>query len=243
MKRLQLRFLQLVLLVVSFVGTARGQSYTDAFLNYKVTAHYDDHTIIAYVKPAEQLSLSSDRYYYWFAGNGVHVTQGGYSGKLLNGNYQDFYMNKGLKESGVFDEGLKKGVWKNWTAEGVLKDEFSFKNGIKNGAYTKYGATGNILEKGKYRNDLLNGKQQVFAGDSVRVVFYKAGKISQRKSFFTQLRAVPRYISGLFHRKPKNEDGPKGADGNKSTAGNNGAEVSKGTGKSPDQNLKEKRKE
>lgn len=205
MTRFQLRFLQLFILGVSLLGTARGQSYSDAFLNYKVTAHYPDHNVVAYAKPAERVSLLSDRVYYWFAGNEIHFTQGGYSGKLLNGDYQDYYMNKNLKESGSFDKGLKKGIWKNWTEEGLLKDQVSYKKGKKSGVYLKYDTTGKVSQKGKYNNDLLNGKQLMFIGDSTRIIYYKAGKLTSHQSFFNSLKSIPGSIGHLFSKKDKQQ--------------------------------------
>ncbi len=61
-----------------------------------------------------------DRIYYWYNANQIHATQGGFTGKLLNGNYTSFYPNKSLREQGDFEKGLKQGIWKNWDASGKL---------------------------------------------------------------------------------------------------------------------------
>ena len=41
----------------------------------------------------------------------ILVTQGGYNGRLLNGDFRVFYPNKNLKENGNYQFGLKEGTW------------------------------------------------------------------------------------------------------------------------------------
>ncbi|WP_158800286.1 toxin-antitoxin system YwqK family antitoxin [Pedobacter sp. L105] len=202
MSRLQQYFLQIFLPCILFSGVASAQqSYVDKFLNHEITITYDDHKVVAHVKPAEDVSVTSDRHYYWFAGNKINITQGGYSEKLLNGEYQDFYQNKNLKEAGDFDKGLKSGIWKNWTEDGVLKDQFSFSKGKKNGAYFLFDVQGRVTEKGGYQNDLLNGKQERFRADSTVVLYYKEGKIIHRKSFLPKLPKLPKFMQKVFPPK------------------------------------------
>jgi antitoxin component YwqK of YwqJK toxin-antitoxin module len=44
---------------------------------------------------------------------------------LLNGKDEDFYLNKSLKSSGLFNRGLRDGSWRNWDGKGNLVDDFS----------------------------------------------------------------------------------------------------------------------
>lgn len=197
MNRTYLRFLQLFIWGILISGTANAQSFVETMLTYKVTVHYPGHTVTAHVKPTEKFSVSSDQLYYWFSGNQISITQGGYSGKPLNGDYEDVYDSKNLKESGSFDEGLKSGVWKSWTEEGLLINQYTFRKGRKNGAYAKYDKRGKVMEKGAYHNDLLDGKQETVSADSTRVVWYKDGKIKQPKSI------LPKFIYKVFPKKTK----------------------------------------
>lgn len=195
MIRFYKQFLLLCLLGSGSIGSISAQSYLDEYLSYSVTAHYPDHTVVTYVKPADKVHLSDKNLYYWFSAGQVNVTRGGYSGKLLNGKYQDFYMDKSLRESGKFDRGLKTGEWRNWTNTGQLAATYSFKQGKKQGHYVKYDSTGRALEKGTYRDDLLDGRLESLAGDSTVVTWYKAGKVYQRKS------RVPKFIYKLLPKK------------------------------------------
>lgn len=188
-------------LAVVFAGSvhaAKGQKYVKDFLTHKVIVNQVDRTIVAYVKPVKQITLDTDKRYYWFSTNQINSTQGGFSGKLLNGSYQEFYASKQLKESGYVDKGLKTGLWKNWDTTGKLKDDYTWNFGKMNGVYHKYDSTGKVLEAGKYKNDLLNGKQKHYQGDTVKEVLYKKGKVRERK----QLR-MPAFINRIFHKKSK----------------------------------------
>jgi len=194
------------MLLMSGIG-AYGQSYTDILENRKVTVNYPDHTVTAYLKPVESISVDSELSYTWFSGNQIRVTQGGYSGRLLNGFYQDFYLDKNLKEAGNYEKGLKQGLWKSWDAEGVLKEELNWKGGRKNGYYWKYTEKGLLLEKGKYHNDVLRGKQFLYPGlklltgaDSVKVLHYKNGTVVQPKRFLPKI-STPKFIKKLFKKK------------------------------------------
>lgn len=186
----------LVLLYTLNVIPAHAQSYVESMLTYKVTVHYSDYNVVAHVEPVEKISLSSDKTYFWFGGNQIHTTQGGYSGKLLNGTYEELYPEKSLKESGNFKEGLKTGIWKNWTKEGILIEEFHFHKGRKQGPYVRFDKLGKMAEKGMYKDDQLEGKQEKVVADSTVTVYYKSGKVVQRKSIF------PKFIHKIFPKKP-----------------------------------------
>lgn len=169
-----------------------GQKSVKELLTHKIIVNFDDSTIVSYVKPVKGVPVETDRQYFWFSSNKISHTQGGYSGKLLNGDYNVFYANKNLKELGYFYKGLKSGVWKRWNENGNLQNDYTWNFGKKNGIYHKYDSLGKATETGKYRNDLLNGKQVVLAGDSTRIVHYKKGKTFVPKSI------VPGFIRRIF---------------------------------------------
>lgn len=169
-----------------------GQRYSKDFLTHKIIVNNDKGSVVAYVKPVKPIPVQSDQQYYWFSGNQVNSTQGGYSGKLLNGGYQEFYLNKSLKESGLFSKGVKTGIWKNWTESGQLKADYTWNFGKKNGIYHTYDSLGRLAETGKYRNGLLNGRQKKVVADSIQVVYYKKGKVTTPKSI------IPGFIRRIF---------------------------------------------
>lgn len=187
-----LRNIALSLLFIASTCQTYGQLDTKKVLTHKVILNEDDHNLVFYVKPVNNIPAYNNRIYYWFSGHEIKTTQGAYSGKLLNGHYEDFYLNKNLKESGWFVKGLKNGLWKRWNQQGVLMEEINWSIGLKNGTYHKYDEAGKLVESGSYTNDLLSGNQKVIAGDSTKVKFYKKGKEAQRKSI------VPKFIKNIF---------------------------------------------
>jgi len=194
MRYIQIRVLTLLIAALFCSNAVRAQSYVDKMLSHQITLNYPDHTVVASVKPVEMVSIESAAAYYWFSGNQINTTQGGYSGKLLNGKYQDFYLNKNLKEAGWFDKGLKSGLWKSWTENGILKDEYTFNAGAKNGDYVKYDTIGKVFEKGSFKQDLLSGKQERVVGDSTVTIYYQQGKIKERKSI------LPAFIKKILNK-------------------------------------------
>jgi hypothetical protein len=110
---------------------------------------------------AELLPVSSDpvkkadRFYYWYSSNTIHQTQGSYSGRLLNGTYNKYYLDRSLKEQGEFKNGLKTNIWRSWNEKGILTEIYTWKKGLKNGTYTIYDDQGQVKESGKYKDDVL----------------------------------------------------------------------------------------
>lgn len=194
MKKLNKRNSLLILIFTLTANMVMGQYSTKDFLSHKIIVNHDNYTIVAYVKPTNRIYVESDRLYYWFSTNSIKSTQGGYSGKLLNGGYQEFFHNKSLKELGAFRAGLKAGQWKSWDETGKLKEECYWDSGKKNGNYSKYDSLGRLSEKGKYRNDLLNGKQTRLVGDSTNILYYKKGKVTPKPHI------VPKFIRSIFSK-------------------------------------------
>ena len=121
----------LLLILFLFVSaTLYAQDYPDAGLD-RVRIVEADKIIQAEIKPVNtNLHVKTDRFYFWYSANAVHSSEGGYSGDLLNGLYNEYYLNKNLKAQGVFKKGLKDGVWKSWNADGTLISVTTWKDGI-----------------------------------------------------------------------------------------------------------------
>lgn len=183
----------LLSVLVGLLGNSvYAQGYPKDFLTHKVVVNLDDRTIETYVKPVKSMTILADRDYYWFSGKQINNTQGGYGGKLLNGEFKEYDISKGLKVSGAFLRGLKSGVWKSWRENGKLLDDYSWNFGQKDGPYHKYDTLGKVSEFGAYKNDLLQGYKTTMVGDSAVKERYKQGKIVPPKS------RNPGFIKRLF---------------------------------------------
>jgi len=98
----------------------------------RVRITQSDQTIVAELEPVpSDISAKSNLHYFWYGSNAIHETQGGYSGRLLNGLYSAFYLNKNLKEQGNYKKGLKNGVWKSWGGDGSLLSTTTWKHGVE----------------------------------------------------------------------------------------------------------------
>lgn len=105
-----------------------AQKMPEMGIKVRITA--PDKTIVADVNEVSAVSSPKSRlYYFWYYANGIHSTQGGYSGILLDGDYMEYYPDKGLKEQGYFIRGLKNGTWKTWNEDGTLKESVHWKSG------------------------------------------------------------------------------------------------------------------
>ena len=121
------RIITILLFLIS--GSVYAQKLPDYGLD-KVRIIAPDKIIKAEIIPVNSApGVKPDRIYYWYNDNRIHSSQGGYSGKLLNGLYEAYYLNHNLKEQGTFKKGLKNGVWKSWNEDGTLSQTGNWKNG------------------------------------------------------------------------------------------------------------------
>lgn len=107
-------------------------------------------------------SAKPNRFYYWFSGNTIHATQGGFSGTLLNGSYNEYYLDKSLKAQGTYKKGLKEGVWRSWNQNGILTEQYTWDEGLRSGKYELFDEQGNLKESGKYKGGVLVVKSGSF---------------------------------------------------------------------------------
>lgn len=125
----------------------------------------------------EKRKINSHLWYYWYLNNAVHFSEGGYSGKLLNGEYKSYYKNMNLRSSGNFRYGLMHDEWKTWYSNGFLKSSEQWKNGIKHGTCAYFSVNGEIRTIEKYQRGILEGKRKVYSNDSlIEIRYFKNGK-------------------------------------------------------------------
>ncbi len=177
-----MKHIYLLLILTAYFSTVFGQRKMDLvdLYNYKHTINNTDHKAVFQLQDKEMnlRAVKTDRNYYWYSNNQLKITQGGYEGRLLNGNYTAFYVDQSLKEQGMFENGLKVGEWKKWAPQGKLSEQATFKNGRLNGMFYKYNFSGNLVEKGAYKRGEKNGVWKTYIKlDSVVLTHYIQGKI------------------------------------------------------------------
>jgi antitoxin component YwqK of YwqJK toxin-antitoxin module len=120
----------ILILFFLFSIAACAQKLPDYGMN-KVRIAETDKTILAEIYPlTANASIKPNLFYYWYGANLIHATEGGYSGRLLNGQYTEYYLNKNLKEQGTFKNGLKNGIWNSWNDDGTLQIVHTWHNGV-----------------------------------------------------------------------------------------------------------------
>ncbi|MCC8409348.1 hypothetical protein LJ707_10425 [Mucilaginibacter sp. UR6-1] len=175
---------------------------TDAFQKVRLTQ--GDRMLLAEIKPVSSNPKAKPGLWYsWYSASQINTTQGGFSGKLLNGEYKEWYLNKNLKEQGQFDRGLKSGIWKTWREDGTLSATYTWKNGQHNGPFAVYNEKGLPQTQGSYHNDLLDGKIKNYVNaDSAEVTRYKDGKVVLPKR---DSSSFLRRINIFKHKKGKKD--------------------------------------
>ncbi len=181
-----------------FTCTLYGQSYYKDLVTDRVTITGPDSTVSAFVKPVKAVKTRPEKYYWWYSANRITVTQGGYSGKLLNGPYTAYYPDKNLKEQGGFLAGLKEGKWSSWNENGILRETVYWESGVKDGSFSEYDEKGNLLKSGYYRNGLQDGNVTSYLGkDSTSVTYYKKGQPAVKKKIHLHPgKLVPGFLKG-----------------------------------------------
>lgn len=115
--------------------------------------------------------------YYWYNRNSILSSDGGFSGRLLHGNYTSYFHNHNLKCQGVFDRGLKQGIWITWFSNGKVSERTHYSGGVVDGARELYDSTGDMRMLIYYRNGVRAGKTTIFSQEGAdSVIRYKKGQ-------------------------------------------------------------------
>lgn len=198
----------LIILFISIAGRSDAQKkqkdFDIAAYNHRIS--FADHVLVFQLQASDEQpnTIDAKKKYHWYSNNQIKITQGGYSGKLLHGNYSEFYFNNNLKEQGQFAMGLKVGEWKNWSIQGTLVEKTNFKEGVLEGDFYRYNGLGELSESGYYKNGNLHGKlTKYFAKDSVSITKYKNGVIE------VPSKDTP-WFKKFFKKKSKPALTPKG---------------------------------
>ena len=120
-------------------------------------------------------------WYYWFDSI-LHMTRGGFNGKLLDGNFEKFDKEGNMLVKGKFKCGLKNWEWKYWNSKGELIKVEKWKDGLESGTFQYWDDDGNIKKEVRYDNGILNGYTIIYSDDTITSKkYYKKGKLVSKK--------------------------------------------------------------
>lgn len=171
-----------IFLFLAICGNAAAQKHM--LDGYRHTINFPDHKVTFQLQEGNEGLKSSDptKRYHWYSSNQIKITQGGYSGKLLNGMYEDYYSHQNLKEKGQFKLGLKIGEWKTWNEKGILITRINYRKGVLSGPFIKYDTLGNVAEWGRYKDGWLEGKVRQNNAQQVQVLRFRKGVLQENKN-------------------------------------------------------------
>ncbi len=182
-----------VVLIIFHTQMGLGQTISDSPIqslsihqnNVKVVCNYGNWTI----KPHKNVT------YFWTKYRKIHSSQGGYSGSLLCGKYEEFSISGQLHKLGAFKKGYKIGEWLSWYENGKLSSVDHWKRGMQNGGYVKYFESGLIKERGKYKRGTINGK----------VTFYDKNQQVTKKKFRHGMEVLKKKKKSKIERTDQNQ--------------------------------------
>lgn len=90
------------------------------------------------------------KYYHFVFRNRLYASQGGYTGKILDGLSTEFYFDLTMKSKGNYSLGLKDGKWKYWRQDGTIEKIENWKMG-EFLSYIQFSDNGEMSERKKLK--------------------------------------------------------------------------------------------
>lgn len=208
--------MKLLRYLLFFVALANGQfkaqqpAHPSKLKTQGIVVNLANETVQATMltKPST-LKADNNKTYTWYNNQSLLETKGGYSGKLLHGPYTACFLNKQLKEQGLFKHGLRHKQWKYWYPDGKLKEVITWKHGEKNGYYALYNDFGQLMARGNFKKDKLHGKFFTYGtnGAITEKKRYNNGNEVLKSETITENpdNEKPGFLKKLKHKKQKPE--------------------------------------
>jgi len=105
-----------------------------------------------------------------------------YKSKPYTGLSFTFWDNKKIHEEFSWKDGLKSGVYKEFTDEGNLFNEITYANGLKNGHYTYHYPSGAKEAEGNFKDEALDGEI---------ISYYYNGIVRYKNNYSSGVRSGP----------------------------------------------------
>jgi hypothetical protein len=171
--------------------------------------------------PEERLPQADlDRRYWWYGSGEVKSSQGGYSGRLLDGPYLLRTHEGDLLEEGQLTAGKRNGQWRGWYPGGALRGVRHYRAGQLHGPFEEYYPDGSLRREGRYRRGRLRGRVRVYESNGQRSLLrYREGEevdpereASGRKPVKESVKSVAKKLHSLlpFQKKKKQSPAPTG---------------------------------
>ncbi|HEX8514823.1 MAG TPA: hypothetical protein VF868_01400 [Bacteroidia bacterium] len=207
------------LLFLILIAPAVAYSQTKQKENYTIYINHQEGAVKANVlsQQKKKIEVNKDLYYSWYISNKIIETQGGFEGKILDGNYTSFYSSNNLKEKGVFFKGLKNGEWITWYEDGKIQSVKNWKKGVRNGTFKNFDNNGNILEEIQYSKGKVNGYHVIYDKGTVisRKQFKNGREIIANEKSLKSKKTLKERLNSVFKKNKDNQSESKTSEGKK----------------------------
>lgn len=114
-------------------------------------------------RPYPKNLLKPAVWYHWLYKDSILRSQGSYSGKLLDGPFEEFFSNRSPKTSGSFAQGIKVGQWKYWDHKGTLRKISHWSLSQETGTFILFNEEGQKVQQGRMKDGKLHGRITTFS--------------------------------------------------------------------------------
>lgn len=142
---------------------------------------------------SKKVKLEKEETYFWFKSQKVMTTQGGASGLLLDGIYEEFYPNNQLKVKGYFKKGVKHNAWKFWDESGNLVKIVEWRKGRRIKDAEEYNSSGELIKKKDFSAN--------------QTTYYLDNKIINAWDDSTEVEVIHKYENGQTKRIDRFKNG------------------------------------
>ena len=99
--------------------------------------------------------------------------------KPWDGEWGTWYFDGSLKESGIYENGVKEGSWKGWFKNGQKKYVLQYQDDLKHGLYTEWGEFGRLTKDIEYDNGIpLSEYLVTYDGEGYTEINRRNGELS-----------------------------------------------------------------
>lgn len=156
---MRIRIKLTAVLILLWTSTSFGQIHPDKVKYQQITIakNTGDKKFQTLNDLDKKFKTKITRWYHWYQPHELHITAGDYSGRLLHGEYKEFFEDGSLKRKGAFKKGIKHGEWKEWHPNGQLKEVADWQKGEKHGVYISFDSMGNVILDGVFKRGTYAG--------------------------------------------------------------------------------------